>query len=99
MVTDVPFTASINGDKTTITIVPSSDLANTTTYWYGINDGSIEYSEMNTAVTGVSASFTTKDAVTGDINEILFDFDTTNTNVGFESMGWSPAVFDSYRKS
>ena len=84
--TDVPFTASINGDKNKIIIDPSFDLDNSTTYWYGIFDGSIEYSD-DTAVTGVSASFTTKDAVTGDINEILFDFDTTNTNVGFESWG------------
>lgn len=83
---DVPFSASINQDKNKITINPSTDLDNSTTYWYGIIDGSIEYSD-DTTVMGVYASFTTKAAVTGDINEMLFDFDTTNTNVGFESWG------------
>ncbi len=79
---DVPFTANINGDKNRITIDPSNDLDNSATYWYGIIDSSIEYS-TDVAVTGISASFTTKAAVTGDINEILFDFDTTNENVDF----------------
>jgi len=83
---DIPFTANINQDKNKITINPSIDLDNSTIYWYGIIDGSIEYSD-DTPVTGVSASFTTKEAVTGDINEMLFDFDTTNTNIGFESWG------------
>lgn len=83
---DVPFSASINQDKNKITINPSTDLDNSTTYWYGIIDGSIEYSD-DTTVMGVYASFTTKAAVTGDINEMLFDFDTTNTNIGFESWG------------
>jgi hypothetical protein len=83
---DVSFSADINQDKNRITINPSLDLENSTTYWYGIIDGSIEYSN-DLPVTGVSAIFTTKDGVIGDINEMLFDFDTTNTNVGFESWG------------
>ena len=37
--TDVPFTATINNDKNKITIDPSSDLDNSTTYWYGVVDG------------------------------------------------------------
>jgi len=81
---DVPFTASINGDKNKITIDPSSDLDNSTTYWYGVVDDAIEYS-TDVSVTGVAASFTTKAAVTGDINEVLFDFDTTNANLAFTS--------------
>jgi hypothetical protein len=83
---DIAFTATINGDKNKITIDPSSDLDNSTTYWYGVIDGAMEYSD-DTPVTGVYASFTSKVAVTGDINEVLFDFDTTNENVGFESWG------------
>ena len=87
---DVPFTASINGDKNKITIDPTNDLDNSATYWYGIIDNTIEYT-TETAVTGVSASFTTKAAVTGDINEMLFDFDTTNQNVAFVS--WAGTGF------
>jgi len=87
---DVAFSASINGDKNKITINPTNDLSNSTTYWYGVVDNSIEYSN-DTPVTGVSASFTTKVAVTGDINELLFDFDTTNPDVGFVS--WAGTGF------
>lgn len=83
---DVAFSAIINGDKNKITIDPSSYLGNSITYWYGVVDGALEYS-TDVPVTGVSASFTTKAAVTGDINEVLFDFDTTNENIGFESWG------------
>ena len=83
---DVPFSASINQDKNKITINPSTDLDNSTIYSYGIINGSIEYSD-DTTVMDVYASFTTKAAVIGDINEMLFDFDTTNTNIGFESWG------------
>jgi len=83
---DVPFSASINGDKNKITIDPTNDLDNSTTYWYGVVDNAIEYT-TDVAVTGVSATFTTKAAVSGDINEMLFDFDTTNQDVGFESWG------------
>ena len=87
---DVSFVAKINGDKNKITINPTSDLSNATTYWYGILDNTIEFTS-DEVVTGVSASFTTKAAITGDINEMLFDFDTTNENVGFES--WSGTGF------
>ncbi|WP_339659860.1 Ig-like domain-containing protein [uncultured Polaribacter sp.] len=87
---DVAFSATINGDKNKITINPTNDLSNSTTYWYGIVDNSIEYSN-DSPVTGVSASFTTKAAVTGDINEFLFDFDTTNPDVGFVS--WAGTGF------
>ena len=83
---DVAFTATINNDKNKITIDPTSDLDNSTTYWYGVVDNSIEYT-TDVAVTGVSATFTTKAAVTGDINEMLFDFDTTNADIGFGSWG------------
>jgi len=83
---DIPFSASINGDKNKITIDPTNDLDNSTTYWYGVVDNAIEYT-TDVAVTGVSATFTTKAAVSGDINEMLFDFDTTNQDVGFESWG------------
>lgn len=84
--TDVDFTASINGDKNKITINPTNDLENSKTYWFGIIDDSIEYTN-DELVSGVFSSFTTKEAVTGDINEMLFDFDTTNEEIGFVSWG------------
>lgn len=87
---DVSFSASINGDKNEIIIDPINDLDNSTTYWYGVIDNAIEYAN-DTAVTGVSSSFTTKEAITGDINEMLFDFDTTNEDIGFES--WAGTGF------
>lgn len=87
---DVPFSASINGDKNKITIDPTIDLDNSKTYWFGVVDNAIEYT-TDVAVTGVSATFTTKAAVSGDINEMLFDFDTTNQDVGFES--WAGTGF------
>ncbi len=83
---DVAFTATINNDKNKITIDPSSDLENSTTYWYGVVDGAIEYS-TDAPVSGVAATFTTKAGVTGDINEVLFDFDTTNADLAFTSWG------------
>ena len=87
---DIPFSASINGDKNKISIDPTNDLDNSKTYWYGVVDNAIEYT-TDALVTGVSASFTTKAAVSGDINEMLFDFDTTNQDVGFES--WAGTGF------
>ncbi len=83
---DVPFTATINNEKNKITIDPTNDLDNSKTYWYGIVDNSIEYI-TDDAITGISASFTTKAAVVGDINEMLFDFDTTNQDLAFTSWG------------
>ena len=83
---DVSFSATINGDKNKIIIDPVDDLTNSVTYWYGILDNVIEYSN-DTAVVGVAAVFTTKAAVTGDINEMLFDFDTVNTDLAFVSWG------------
>ena len=84
--TDVPFSASINGDKNRITIDPTNDLDNSMVYWYGVVDNAIEHT-TDELVSGVSATFTTKEAVSGDVNEMLFDFDTTNQDVGFESWG------------
>ncbi|MBT8260343.1 MAG: Ig-like domain-containing protein, partial [Bacteroidia bacterium] len=83
---DVPFTASINGDNNRITIDPDTDLDGLTTYWYGIIDNTIYYS-TGTSITGVSASFTTKEAVVGDINVMLFDYETVDTDTPFESWG------------
>ena len=83
---DISFSATINGDKNKIIIDPVDDLTNSVTYWYGILDNVIEYSN-DTAVVGVAAVFTTKAAVTGDINEMLFDFDTVNTDLAFVSWG------------
>lgn len=81
---DVPFIATISGDNK-ITIDPTSDLANGQIYWYGII-GNIFYDD-GSAVTAVSASFTSKAAVVGPLNVMLFDFDTANASIGFESWG------------
>jgi len=83
---DVSFTASINESKNSITLDPTENLSSATTYWFGILDGTLETSEKE-AITSVNATFTTKAAVVGDVVETLFDFDTTNTAVGFESWG------------
>ena len=70
--TDVPFSASINGDKNRITIDPTNDLDNSVVYWYGVVDNAIEHT-TDELVSGVSATFTTKEAVSGDVNEMLFE--------------------------
>lgn len=85
---DVPFAASISGDNK-ITIDPTSDLANGQVYWYGII-GNVFYAD-GSPVTGVSSSFTSKAAVLGPINVMLFDFDTANAAIGFQS--WSATGF------
>ena len=87
--TDLDFSASIS-DTSKITIDPTLNLDNSTTYWFGIIDNSIEYSD-DMAVTAVSASFTTKAAATGPINVTMFDYETPATSVGFGS--WGPAGF------
>jgi hypothetical protein len=83
---DIPFTASINGDKNEITIEPINDLNFTTTYWFGVLDGQI-YHGNGSSVTAVNSTFTTKDPIDGDINEMLFDFDTVNEDLAFVSWG------------
>ena len=84
--TDVAFSANINGGNNEITIDPINDLEFTTTYWYGIIDDQIFHAN-GTSVTGVNATFTTKDPILGDINEMLFDFDTVNQDLEFVSWG------------
>lgn len=73
---EIPFTASINGANNEITIDPINSLDFTTSYWYGVIDDQIFHTN-GASVTGVNATFTTKDPVEGDINVMLFDFDTS----------------------
>ena len=87
---DVPFTASINESNNAITIDPTNNLGFTTAYWFGVIDNQI-YHANGSPVNGVNATFTTKDPVAGDINEMLFDFDTVNTELDFVS--WSGTGF------
>ena len=87
---DVPFTASINESNNAIIIDPTNNLGFTTAYWFGVIDNQI-YHANGSPVNGVNATFTTKDPVAGDINEMLFDFDTVNTELDFVS--WSGTGF------
>ena len=87
--TDVGFEASIASDSK-ITITPDLDLSYSTTYWFGIIENSM-YHSNGTQNIGAGASFTTKAAVGGDVNEMLFDFDTVNQNIDFVS--WAGTGF------
>ena len=82
---DVSYEASISDDSR-ITITPDSDLEYLTTYWFGVIDNTI-YSSNGTYVVGVGATFTTKEAVAGDINVMLIDYETPETSIAFESWG------------
>ena len=83
---EIPFTASINGSNNEIIIDPINSLDFTTSYWYGVIDDQIFHAN-GASVTGVNAIFTTKDPVEGDINVMLFDFDTVNQDLDFVSWG------------
>ena len=83
---EIPFTASINGSNNEIIMDPINSLDFTTSYWYGVIDDQIFHAN-GTSVTGVNATFTTKDPVEGDINVMLFDFDTVNQDLDFVSWG------------
>jgi len=80
---DVPFTGSISGDKSLVTITPSSELKASTTYFYGIDDDEIEY-QTGVALTGVTASFQTS---TAQVFEMYNDFDGVSKSVVVEAMG------------
>ena len=88
--TDVPFTATINDSNNTITIDPINDLDYSSVYWYGVLENQVYHSDGST-VLGVQNTFTTKDPIIGDINEMLFDFDTVNQDLPFVS--WSGTGF------
>lgn len=87
---DVPFTATLTNNNK-ITIDPTGDLDYLTTYWFGIIDNSM-YHSNGTSVSDVSSTFTTKEATGGDINVMLFDYETTETDTPFES--WGSAGFE-----
>jgi hypothetical protein len=94
--TDVAFTASISNGSTgksnnVITITPDNNLSSQTTYYAGVTDGAIEF-EDDTAVSGAQVSFTTKEAVSGDISVVLFDYETPDTDTAFGS--WGSAGFE-----
>ena len=83
--TDVSFEASIESDSK-ITITPTTDLNFQATYWYGIIENSMYHSNGTTNI-GVGASFTTKDPVDGDVNIVMFDYETEATDTPFVSWG------------
>jgi len=80
---DVPFSGSISGDKSMITIIPSSELKPSTTYFYGIDDNEIEY-QTGVALIGITASFQTS---TAQVFEMYNNFDGTSKSVVVEAMG------------
>ena len=81
----VAMTAVLSDNKSSITISPSEILSVNTTYWYGVKEGVIEYKETNTAITGLSATFsTTSTAVT---MVTYNDFDGNSLTTVSESMG------------
>ena len=82
---DVPFEASIESDSK-ITITPLTDLNFQTTFWYGIVENSMYHSD-GTQNIGVGASFTTKDPVDGDVNIIMFDYESEDTDTPFVTWG------------
>ena len=88
--TEIPFSASINDSNNEITIDPINDLDFTTSYWYGVLDGQI-YHENGSSVTGRKFKLYHKRRCGRDINEMLFDFDTVNTELDFVS--WSGTGF------
>ncbi len=82
----VGFTASINDYDNTITIDPNSSLESLTNYEYGVINESIEYSLIDTPITNLSATFTSKE-VSGEAQTVmLFDFDENNPDANFVRM-------------
>ncbi len=82
---DVPFEATLTNNNK-ITIDPNIDLDFLTQYWFGVIDNTMYHSNGST-VSGVSSTFTTKEAVSGDINVMMFDYETEQTDTPFESWG------------
>ena len=88
----VAITAALSADNSSIIISPSDILAVNTTYWYGIKDDVIEYKETNTAVTGLSATFTT---VATAVSMVTYnDFDGNSLTTVSESMGETPGAYE-----
>lgn len=83
--TDVGFEASIESDSK-ITITPELDLSYSTTYWFGIIENSM-YHSNGTQNIGAGASFTTKAAVGGDLNVMMFDYESDETDTPFVTWG------------
>lgn len=83
--TDIGFEASIESDSK-ITITPELDLSYSTTYWFGIIENSM-YHSNGTQNIGAGASFTTKAAVGGDLNVMMFDYESDETDTPFVTWG------------
>ena len=83
--TDIGFEASIQSDSK-ITITPDLDLSYSTTYWFGIIENSM-YHSNGTQNIGTGASFTTKSAVGGDLNVMMFDYESDETDTPFVTWG------------
>ena len=81
----VGFIASINDYNNMITIDPNSSLESLTNYEYGVIDGSIEYSLIDSPISGVNASFTSKEISGEDQIVMLYDFDENNPDANFVS--------------
>ena len=81
----VAINAALSADNSSITITPSEILDVNTTYWYGVKEGVIEYKETNTAVSGLSATFTT--TATAVTMVTYNDFEGNSLTTVSETMG------------
>lgn len=82
---NVPFTASISKDKRTIVIASSELLEPITTYWYGVIDSTLKYSQLGSMVSNVSATFTT--GATAPSLITYTDFNGLDNAVVIEALG------------
>lgn len=82
---NVPFTASISSDKKSITIVPNALLDVASTYWYGVIDNTLKYSDIEINVTGVGALFNTRATAPALIT--YANFDGIDNTVALEPLG------------
>jgi hypothetical protein len=80
---DVPFSATINGSKDTITIDPTNPLTFSTAYYLSIDETGIAYND-DSAVLAESTTFTVQDLVA---NQTLVDFETPETDASWSSWG------------
>ncbi len=88
---DVVFSVAVNSDSTKIIVTPASLLDANTVYVCSVTDNALQYTLDNSAVTGLSTSFTTGDA---PAMEVYTDFDGMSSVVKIESLGDPAGALD-----